>query len=200
MKLLNLIFILCLSLSALAQSKDVELIKTENGQEVTYSAKSLSKETLILELTITGTGFTTNVSLPLKLELLAFEKKEAVKITLGESASYNISYKITKSSPGGNISSGAKTDKINRPNLEKGIVVFSKDGCGKCTYAKNYLKEKGKAFIELNISQNDQDQSYMWQKLQDAGFSGGTVQTPVFMVEGKMHFNMDLKLFLADIK
>ncbi len=182
-----------------AQSKDVELIKTENGQEVTYAAKSLSRETLILELNITGTGITTNVSMPSKIELKPFEKKEAVKITLGESASYNVSYKIIKTNTGAKTSM-VKTEKKNRPDLEKGIVVFSKDGCGKCTYAKNFLKEKGKPFTELNISQNEEDQNYMWQKLQDAGFSGGSVQTPVIMIDGKINYNMDLKLFLADIK
>jgi glutaredoxin len=200
MKLLNLLFFFACGLMLNAQTKDVELIKSENGNEVTFNAKSLSRDVIIVELNVTGSGFTTNVSLPTKIELKAFEKKEAVKITLGESASYSISYKVTKSIPNATGTINTTTQKIERKDLEKGIVVFSKDGCGKCTYAKNYLKDKGKTFKEVNISLSEDDQNYMWQKLQEAGFSGGSVQTPVIMIDGKMHFNMDLKLFLADLK
>jgi glutaredoxin len=200
MKLLNLLFFFACGIMLNAQTKDVELIKSENGNEVTFNAKSLSRDAIIVEINVTGSGFTTNVSLPTKIELKAFEKKEAVKITLGESASYSISYKVTKSMPNTTNTTNTTAQKIERKDLEKGIIVFSKDGCGKCTYAKNYLKDKGKTFKEVNISLSEDDQNYMWQKLQEAGFSGGSVQTPVIMIDGKMHFNMDLKLFLADLK
>jgi glutaredoxin len=197
MKLFSLFVLLSFTTLLSAQGKDIELLKEENGNIITYFAKSMTRETVLLELNITGSGFTTSASMPVKLELKGFEKKEAVVITMGESASYNVSYKVMKGGKPG--VSTAKSD-VPRPELDKGIVVFSKDGCGKCTYAKNTLKDKGKTFTELNISSNDADAAYMWEKLQAAGFSGGSVQTPVIMIDGKVHFNMDLKLFLADIK
>ncbi len=199
MKLFNFIFLFSICSILSAQSKDVELIKTENGNETTFHAKSLTRDNMILELNIEGSGFTTSVSLPARVEVKAFEKKEVVKITMGENASYKISYKVMKSSNGGATPMNT-APLADRTALNKGIVVFSKDGCGKCTYAKNTLKDKGKNFTELNISKNEDDQSFMWQKLGEAGFSGGSVQTPVIMIDGKVHFNMDLKLFLADIK
>jgi glutaredoxin len=189
------------TITLFAQPKELDIIKSENGNEITFFAKSGVREGMLVEFNIEGNGFTTSCSMPTKLELKSYEKKEVVKIKLSEGASYKISYKYSKKATGNPVSTSsiATSEKKERPELLKGIVVFSKDGCGKCEMAKNDLTKKKKEFKVLNISTSEEDQNYMWQKLQEAGFSGGNVQTPVIMVDGKIHYNMDLKLFLADI-
>ncbi|MBK8701650.1 MAG: glutaredoxin [Saprospiraceae bacterium] len=134
-----------------------------------------------------------------------------MKITLDPSgnANYGISYKYYKKStkPATNITPMSSTaaasmpeSRATRPDLGKGIVIFSKDGCGKCAYAIKYMKEKNLTFKEINISANEADKKLMWDTLLSGGFSGTSVQTPVIMVDGKVHYNMDIKSFLADLK
>lgn len=40
----------------------------------------------------------------------------------------------------------------------------------------------------------------MWQVLMENGFKDSSVQTPVIMVNGKAHYNMDIKAFMAELK
>lgn len=205
---LTILFFCFGSLCASAQKNDVELLKSEAGNEITYYVKSNVRDAMTVEMNIEGTGFTTSVPVPVKTDLTAFEKKLLVKINLDPSgnSSYNVSYRTYKktSTPSGpqitGIRSGFTTGSAERPELKKGVVLFSKDGCGKCQYAKNYLKENNIAFQELNISQNTEDQQYMWKALMEGGFNDSSVQTPVIMVDGKIHYNMDLKAFLAGLK
>lgn len=203
-----LLFLFC-AIGLIAQKNDVELLKSEAGNEITYYVKSNVRDAMTVEMNVEGSGFTASAPMPVKTDLNAFEKKLLVKITLDPSgnSSYNVSYRTYKktSAPAGPQFTGIKSNVStssgeDRPELKKGVVVFSKDGCGKCQYAKNYLKENNIAFKELNISQSDEDQQYMWKALMDGGFSGSSVQTPVIMVDGKIHYNMDLKAFLSGLK
>ena len=202
MKALLVSFFMMASSLMFGQNKDIEILKSEEGNEITYYAKSNVREVMTVEMNVEGSGFTTSVPLPVKAELSAFEKKELVKIILDASgnSSYNVSFKQYKGSVKPQQNASTQKPTLSNEALNRGIVVFSKDGCGKCTYAKNYFKEKGKAFTELNISKNESDEQLMWDKLKEAGFSGGTVQTPVIVVDGKVHYNMDLKSFLSNIK
>lgn len=192
--------------SMLAQKNDIDLLKTESGNEITYYAKSNVREAMTLEMNVEGTGFTCSVPLPAIVDLKSYEKKLILKLTLDASgnSNYSVSYKTYKKGAGGPkiTSVGAKISepKPERTELKKGLVVFSKDGCGKCQYAVKYLKENNIKFQEINISKSEDDQSLMWKMLMEDGFSDTYVQTPVFLVDGKAHYNMDLKSFLATLK
>jgi glutaredoxin len=194
------IMMIC-SLSIFSQSKEIDLLKSEVDNVTTYYAKSYTREPMTIELNVEGTGFTTNVDMPAIVELKPFEKKEIVKITLDPSASssYSISYKQYKTGSKSGVAVAPKPIH-DRPELKKGIVVFSKTGCGKCTYAINYLKEKSIPFTEINISSKEEDEDYFWKVLKDAGFNGSSVQTPVIMIDGKVHYDMEIRSFMAGIK
>ena len=132
--------------------------------------------------------------------------KLILKITLDPSgnSNYSISYKSYKKGAGGpkitSVDAKVSEPKAERPGLRKGVVVFSKDGCGKCQYAVKYLKENNIQFQEINISKSEDDQSLMWKMLMEDGFADTYVQTPVILVNGKANYNMDLKAFLATLK
>ena len=184
-----------------SQAKEVELLKSEEGNVITYYAKSGTREPMTVEMTVEGTGFTTSVPMPAIANLKAFEKQEIVKITLDPSgaSSYSVSYKQYKTGQNPGKISAPKTV-ADRPEHKKGIVIFSKHGCGKCTYAVNNLKERSIPFTEINISKNEDDENYFWKVLKDAGFNGSSVQTPVIMIDGKVHYDMDIRSFVAGIK
>lgn len=195
-----LFMLVCVNL--FSQNKDVELLKSQNGNEIIYYAKNNLRETVTVEVNVEGNGFSTSIPMPASIELRSYEKKEAVKLTLAADASYSVSYKYYKgkTAPKTSNKNSSENMSVNPEELNKGIVVFSKDGCGKCNFVKNNLTNKSKTFKDLNISTNSEHEQLMWKKLQDAGFKGGSVQTPVVMIDGKVFYNMDLSAFLAEIK
>ena len=84
---------------------------------------------------------------------------------------------------------------------KKGILVFSKNGCGRCTYAHNYLEKNKLDFKEINISTSSANKDFFWDTLRKSGFNKRTVKTPVLVVDGKVHSHLpDLKGFLKDLK
>lgn len=190
----------------MAQKNDIDLLKTESGNEITYYAKSNVREAMTLEMNVEGTGFACSVPLPAIVDLKSYEKKLILKLTLDPSgnSNYSVSYKSYKKGAGGpritSVDAKVTEAKPDRPELKKGVVVFSKDGCGKCQYAVKYLKENNIQFQEINISKSEDDQSLMWRMLVEDGFADTYVQTPVILVNGKAHYNMDIKSFLPTLK
>ncbi|MEM8998967.1 MAG: glutaredoxin domain-containing protein [Bacteroidota bacterium] len=85
--------------------------------------------------------------------------------------------------------------------FETGIVVFSIDGCSRCTYATDYLNRNKVDFTLLNFSQNPVYGEYMWDKLRAQGYFSKRVQTPVIMVNGEIsHSHDNLKQFVKKLK
>lgn len=206
MRITAVLVSLFIASTLLAQKNDIDLLKTESGNEITYYAKSNVREAMTLEMNVEGTGFTCSVSLPAVVDLKSYEKKLILKITLDPSgnSNYSVSYKSYKKGAGGpkitSVDAKVSEPQAERPGLKKGVVVFSKDGCGKCQYAVKYLKENNIKFQEINISKSEDDQSLMWKMLMEDGFADTYVQTPVILVNGKANYNMDLKAFLATLK
>ncbi|MBK8701651.1 MAG: hypothetical protein IPN29_19690 [Saprospiraceae bacterium] len=75
MKGINLLCCLFLMTQLFAQNPEVEILKSESGNEVTYYAKSNVRDFLTVEVSIEGTGFTTSVPLPVKADLVSYEKR-----------------------------------------------------------------------------------------------------------------------------
>ncbi|HMS99166.1 MAG TPA: glutaredoxin [Saprospiraceae bacterium] len=206
MRITAVLLSLFIATTMVAQKNDIDLLKTESGNEITYYAKSNVREAMTLEMNVEGSGFTSSVPLPAVVDLKSYEKKLILKITLDPSgnSNYSISYKSYKKGAGGpkitSVDAKVSEPKAERPGLRKGVVVFSKDGCGKCQYAVKYLKENNIQFQEINISKSEDDQSLMWKMLMEDGFADTYVQTPVILVNGKANYNMDLKAFLATLK
>ena len=59
------------------------------------------------------------------------------------------------------------------------IKVYSKPNCMQCSFAKKYLNDKGIAFEEIDVFEDDEALA----KLRDKGFS----QMPVVDVNGDFH-------------
>jgi hypothetical protein len=88
------LFIISTSVFAQSEKKDIEIIKSQTGNVITYYAKNMLRERMVVELSVDGTGFTSSAELPVKVEVKGFEKKELTKITMTTTASsYSIGVK-----------------------------------------------------------------------------------------------------------
>lgn len=63
--------------------------------------------------------------------------------------------------------------------MEKAVTVYSTPTCPYCTYAKEYLKEKGVAFEDVDVSQ---DRTRAMEMVQKSGQMG----VPVIDIGGEI--------------
>ncbi len=63
------------------------------------------------------------------------------------------------------------------------IIVFSSNTCPYCTLAKNYLEEKGLAYVEKNV-QTDKDARAELMKM-------GHMGVPVLVIDGEQIVGFD---------
>lgn len=99
------------------------------------------------------------------------------------------------------VSNNTEVDKSNPLAGKKGIVVYSKNGCGRCDFVTKYLTENNIPFEDLNISTDKTADKQMADVLFANGFKGGSFTTPVITVDDKMYYNIkDLKSFLDELK
>ena len=90
---------------------------------------------------------------------------------------------------------------VDGVSLNKGIVIFDKQGCARCDQTIGYLTKNNKAYQSLNISENSFYKNLMWDVLTASGYRGQTVQTPVILVDGAVSFgHEDLSAFLMSLK
>lgn len=65
--------------------------------------------------------------------------------------------------------------------MAKEITVYSKVGCGQCLFTKKYLEKRNLAYLEKNISENQE-----WlEEVKEMGFQS----LPVIKVAGEEPFN-----------
>jgi hypothetical protein len=93
------LIIMISGLFSFTQTKEIEILKSQNGNIITYYAKSNVRDQMTVEFSITGTGFTSSVpDNPIKVDLKAFEKKELTKLILDPKGnSINVGLKFYKS-------------------------------------------------------------------------------------------------------
>ena len=81
----------------------------------------------------------------------------------------------------------------------KKIIVYSKKGCGRCNYVKNYLKENKIKHQVLKIANNEIN-TEMWKLLRDEGHKG-SVTMPVVKIGNEVYYNIkDLKGFVKKLE
>ena len=66
------------------------------------------------------------------------------------------------------------------------VVVYSTDRCPYCVIAKEFLKEKGVEFEEINVEQNPEKAQEMIEK-------SGQMGVPVIEIDGKIIIGFNKK-------
>jgi len=79
-------------------------------------------------------------------------------------------------------------------------IVYTMAGCGRCNFAREYLKENNIPFIEMSTS-DDKINSQMFEAITKSGkYNGGSVKMPVIVHNSEVYFNIpDLESLLASI-
>ena len=79
-------------------------------------------------------------------------------------------------------------------DINKGIVVFSKDGCPRCHFTTSYLLDNNIDFKFINTSDSQDQNRLMWDLLRKDNPQLSSITMPVILVDGKISYNIqDLK-------
>ncbi len=70
-------------------------------------------------------------------------------------------------------------------NIDKGIVIFNKNGCKRCIYTTNYLTENNIDYKLINTSIK-KNNLLMWQMLRQNNVLAQSVRMPIVFIDGKL--------------
>ena len=205
MKNLIVFFLFFVSISLSGQKKQVEFQIEKGKNRIVFKGINKSdfdQEVVLYFNSIKGLfGY----SKPITKVIPAKKKVEFVELRFNGKYSYNYSYR-TKSKPTKEQRSAwnakvASHDFKEGSELNKGILIFSKDGCSRCKMSIDYLIKNKIDFQIMNISKHEKYNSLMWKTIRSHGENIQRVSTPVILVDGKLHHNFkDLKGFLKKLK
>ena len=135
-----------------------------------------------------------------------FEEKEELKVTLivlepqpnkKWSYKYSSSYQILPD-PSQSPAVNTGENPLVLPD-HKGIIVYTKKGCGRCDFTAAQLEKNKIAFQDKPI-ENETYLQEMHQYLLASGFPGGRFSTPAIIVDGIIYYSIDdLPGFVANL-
>jgi len=203
-----------------AQEKQAELITEEIENGIVLHGKNNLDETITFIVEITSVGYGLKKLHTVSKRIPANAEVELIKMHSrpNRSCSYSATYKYTTSKTRTVNVTENKTSsethsvrvvneqEINTPLnaapiSNKGIVVYSKDGCGRCEYVTNYLKLYEIPFTDRNITNDRSASDEMSKLLFEEGFEGGTFKTPVVTIDGEVFYNIpNIKEFVEKFR
>lgn len=189
--ILSVLSIFVFSSTCLSQEETVKITSERIENIVKLFAENTSDEIYNIELTVISTGFKHIKNYPILESIQPGEKKYITQMIAkkNEEASYKISLAYSKAQ----VKKVAKEriGEISSTDISKGVVIFTKDGCGRCKSVERFVKENKIEHTLLNITKNPSTNSLMWRTLADSGYTKQTVQTPVLVINGKIHYNVN---------
>jgi glutaredoxin len=173
--------------------KDVQLFEKEKNGNIIIYAKNLSKTDLKIDLRIESTGLNLSNSISHKQVLKGGSTEEVITLTptpgLAWSYKTSLSYSPVNDDGTWNETKGGK-QKNKGLTEARGVVLYTKPGCGRCKQARNYLADEGIPYKEVDLSRRTDDTDAMWSALRAQGFAGESVKTPVIQVNGRLYYEM----------
>lgn len=201
----NIVFLfLILASSVVAQVQDIEIIEERGENTVLLYAQNNTEDELDITFKVESIGFVLSEKSPINKILGPKAKLQLITLTApkGVACEYSsgISYKKVKKAAS-TTDAGRKNRMTSVQINTAKINVFTQDGCGRCEYVIKYLEDMKIPYNELNTSIHDPNQALMFEKLQEAGFKGNSVQMPVIVHNGKTEYNIkDLVAWTKKIK
>jgi len=90
---------------------------------------------------------------------------------------------------------------LQKDDINKGIVIFSKKTCSRCRLAESYLDEHNIKFKKIAIDESSEGKKLMWQKIRGSSTKKMRIKTPVIVVNGEVSYShKNLVQFLKDIE
>ena len=207
MKVSILVFLL-FTCTLTAQTKTVECESVKEGNKLSFFFffnSNVNQDVTFFLSKLKGIkGYTK----PIKKRIAPNSKKLFLTVTLNGEYSYSSSYTFNPFYTKSDIA--AKNEKLKQHQLDKGvdinkgIVVFSKDDCSRCHRTSSYLLDNNIDFSFINISDKNQPENkkLMWSLLKKNGYTKNSgVTMPVVLVDGKISYSHDdLLQFLKTLK
>lgn len=190
-------------LSSFAQ-EHVKILKTQIDGGTKIYAKNLSENEVNLSITFELVNANMDKQQPVEASIPA---NDSILVTTiqqtnkNEKWSYKIQYSYTIKTP-----KLATTDILEHPSIQAAtiidtntLVVFTKNGCGRCNLTINHLNSNNIKYTEYNTS-NDANNLALWKTLEAAGFEGNTIKMPVIISNNETFYNIkDLVGFLKTL-
>ena len=194
-RILSILIVIITVGSHFGQSNEIIKISSERNEGIIkIFAENIAKESYEVEININSKGFKHTNTCPITVTLQGGEKAHVTTLIAkkDEEASYSISLKYTPTHPEVGQKVRQVASEISKVDISEGVFVFSKEGCGRCKHVERFLSSHNIPYTKLNISKNPGDNSLMWTKLNEAGYTNSSVATPVISVDGKLHTNPEL--------
>jgi glutaredoxin len=207
MKNIAFTFLIFLTLAqyTFGQNKEIEIVQKNINGEIVLSVKNNSSERKEVTLNVNGNGYE-KVNMPITKMVNKNETTEFVTLKpsskkgINFSSNYTYVSKPTEQETKINSKKSETLNSFSKIDLSKGVVVFTKTGCSRCNKTVNYLIENNIKYTGLNITENQDINNLMWQKLSENKVSN-EITMPVIIVNGKLtHSHKDLDTFLKKIK
>lgn len=188
-----------------AQEKKDHIVKVEK-QRISdgWAFSCINTGDVQYEVTVTMdvvglTGYTEpiNFMIPAQSTFKFIELKDPKTFQERSSFSYTYSYKeaLTQAEQEHRKVDleNALANKVWKPetDINKGITVFSKDGCPRCHFTVSYMMDNNVEFNYVNISNGDDERRLMWTFLKQKNPQLKTVTLPVIMVDGRIVYDIE---------
>jgi glutaredoxin len=214
-----LLAVVLFSVSISAQENDIEIFEKKDGNKNIVIARNIGKVPYLVTLKIDAEGMIVSPGKEVEGIVPAGYMKELATLTpqpgVGWSYGYDVSFIEYVGQPAStpkNLSEedsdqasqsavevpipAASTDLSAAP-----IIVYTRDGCGRCSFVKKEMNKNQIEFEEVDINGGSDEANNMWKLLRETGFTGNTVTMPVVKINGELHYNIkDLAGFIEDIK
>ena len=187
-----------------AQVQDIEVFEERGPSEIKLYAVNNTDDELDMTFTAILTGFISKESSPLKKVLKPRAKEFLMTLTApsGIACEYKTSVSYKKVRKEGDTAGQGKKQRMTsiQMNTNK-INVFTQDGCARCEFVISHLEKNKILYVELNTTIHQPNQQLMFEKLEEAGFKGNSVQMPVVVQNNKTSYNIkDLTTFVKNLK
>ncbi|MBT8265504.1 MAG: glutaredoxin [Bacteroidia bacterium] len=207
MKLTFLIFISLLAITSFSQKNDVEILAEKGNGTIIFIGKNNSNTTQEVTLKLEKLKGLTGYSKPITRKVPAQGRLTFVRLrSKSGKYSYSSSY-VYKPAPTA-IEKAAiaaalrKKTLKNIGDIDKGIVIFNKTGCTRCSYTTSYLTDNNIDFkvINVDIKTHKENNALMWQTLRENGVLSTNILTPIILVDGKLvNSQGDIKEFVKTL-
>ena len=199
----NLLFLLSMfflySTIITAQSSPIQIEEKQVPGGIEFYCHSNASTDFEITFGLEKTRNIKGYSKPIKKLVPAKESILLLKIQTSQGHAYTYTTQLRQKQAGSRSAANSFGQSKMADDHNKGIVLFDKTGCGRCTMAGNYLFDHGVKFTVLNISK-DENNALMWEKLREQGFRGKRFQTPAIMVDGEIsHSHKNLEKFLRKL-
>ncbi|MEO5905241.1 MAG: glutaredoxin [Saprospiraceae bacterium] len=223
MKLVFTILSFFLFIGLVSSQKEIDVYEKKDGNKTILVARNTGKTDYTVKITITSEGMDVKPSSTVEATIPAGMMKDLATITPIPGQSWTYGYDVvfsqtlkkttvtplSNTAPAPSMPAATKesvqsisTTPAVDPNLSTAnIILYSKPGCGRCSFAKKQLTDLGIDFEEVNTQGTSPEVNNMWTQLRNSGFKGGSVTMPVIRANGKYHYDIqDLNSFISKLK